>query len=255
MPKIEILYGIHPVREALRALRREFIEVYLSKETDSERLDKIAGNADRLNIPVKWIDSEKLKAVTGTDMHQGVGAKVGPYPYAELFSVLESGNESKKPFLMLLDHLIDPQNLGAIIRTALCIGVNAVIIPKDRSAGPTPAVSRVSAGALEHIRLCRVTNMVNTIKMLKESGIWVLGLDRSAKSSIYSIDLTDGVGIVIGGEDRGIRQLVKQHCDDLISIPQTSVFNSLNASVAGAVVMYEAFRQRTMPERSMIEIQ
>lgn len=244
MPKTEILYGIHPVREALLSFRRDFVEVYIAGEKDSKRLDKITGLAGRLNVPVKKTNLKKMKSITGADAHQGVAAKVGGYPYVDLNSIVSSMNVPEKLFLLLLDHIVDPQNLGAIIRTALCTGINGIIIPKDRSAGPTPAVSKSSAGALEHIKLCRVTNMVNSIKTLKKSGIWILGLERSAKTSLFSVDLTDSMGILIGGEDQGIRPLVKKHCDDLISIPQAGKFDSLNASVAGGVVMYEAFRQR-----------
>ena len=232
------------MREALRALKREFIEIYLSNEKASKRLNKIGKIANRLNIPVKRMDPEKLKAIAGTGMHQGVAAKVSAYPYCELASVLESGGTITKPLLLMLDHIVDPQNLGAIIRTALCAGINGIVIPKDRSAGATPAVSRASAGGMEHIRLCRVTNMVATMKTLKKRGVWILGLDRFAETAVYAADLTDAAGIVIGGEDQGIRPLVKRHCDDLIAIPQIGEFNSLNASAAAAVVIYEAFRQR-----------
>ena len=153
------------------------------------------------------------------------------------------------PFLLLLDNIMDPNNLGALIRTALCVGVNGVIIPKDRSAQPTPTVSKVSAGALEHISLSRVTNMANTIKMLKENGLWIAGMDKISTESIFTCDMKAFSAIVIGGEEKGIRPLVKKQCDMLLSIPQTGPLDSLNASAAGAVVMYEAFRQRRLSNR------
>ena len=144
----------------------------------------------------------------------------------------------------MLDNIQDPRNLGAIIRTALCVGIQGVIVPKDRSAPPTPAVSKASAGALEHIRLARVTNLVQTIKHCKTSGLWIMGLHKDAAQSIYAADMSGSIVLVIGGEQKGIRRLVKKNCDFLVSIPQQGEFNSLNASVAAAVAMYEAFRQR-----------
>jgi 23S rRNA (guanosine2251-2'-O)-methyltransferase len=242
MVKTEILYGVHPVLEAIRASYRQFDEIYVSQK-ESGRLGEIEDLAQKAGIRVKKVDSAKLQSIAKTGMHQGVAARTGPYPYAELDQVLKSG-KSGRIFLLLLDHIVDPQNLGALIRTALCAGVDGMIIPKDRSAGPTPAVSKASAGALEHMRLCRATNLTAVIKTLKAQGVWIIGLDKGAGRSVFETDLTDSMGIVIGGEDQGIGPLIKKNCDVLASIPQTGWFNSLNASAAGAVVMYETFRQR-----------
>jgi 23S rRNA (guanosine2251-2'-O)-methyltransferase len=148
--------------------------------------------------------------------------------------------------ILILDQIQDPQNLGALLRTALCAGVDQVIVPKDRAAGATPAVSRASAGALEHIRMSQVVNLANIIQELKERGLWVFGLDRDGRVSIYSTDFSVPMALVIGGEGKGIRPLIKKSCDDLIFIPQAALLNSLNASAAGAVVLYEAFRQRNL---------
>ena len=148
--------------------------------------------------------------------------------------------------MLMLDNVQDPQNLGAIIRTALCVGIHGVVVPKDRSASPTPAVSRASAGALEHIRLVRVTNLVQTIKHFKSCGLWVMGLQQNAAQSIYAADLSGSIALVLGGEQKGIRRLVEKNCDFMVAIPQQRTLNSLNASAAGAVAMYEAFRQRNI---------
>jgi 23S rRNA (guanosine2251-2'-O)-methyltransferase len=242
--KTEILYGIHPVSEALKAGRRKFFEVYLAQHKDSKRAEKTATIAESLNIPLKKVKAFELSSITGNDRHQGIGARVSPYPLAEPTDIYDNIKADKNPFLLLLDSIIDPHNLGALIRTALCAGVEGIIIPKDRSASPTPAVSSASAGALEHVRLALVTNMVTSIKELKKKGVWVAGMDKSAQKSIFSFDFSCALAIVIGGEEKGIRSLVKKHCDFLISIPQKGKINSLNASAAGAVVMYEAFRQR-----------
>ncbi len=251
MLKTEILYGIHPVFEALKASRRDVVEVYISPEKDSKRFGRIIITAEKLKIPVKKTSSAKLSALAETDMHQGVAARVGPYPYVAFSDIMERRYSGDPPLLLLLDHILDPQNLGAIIRTALCVGADGIIIPKDRSAKPTPAVSKSSAGALEHVLLGRVTNMVTTIKALKKKGMWIVGLDRSGGKPLFSVDLADPVGIVIGGEERGIRPLVKKHCDVLVSIPQTGRFNSLNASTAAAVAMYEVFRQRKFSAKAV----
>lgn len=241
----DILYGINPVFEALKTGRRDIYEVYIEEKKTSRRLEKITVLAKQLKIPLKKVTRTRLESMTGTNLHQGTGAKTSRYPLLGLSDLIEKIKTSyAQPFFLLLDNLSDPHNLGAIIRTALCAGVNGIIIPKHRSASPTPAVAKASAGALEHIDLVCATNMVNTIKILKEKGLWVVGMDQAADEIIYSSNLTGSIAVVIGGEEKGIRPLVKKNCDLLISIPQIGKFNSLNASTAGAVVMYEIFRQR-----------
>ena len=247
MVKKEILYGINPVYEALKAGRRDIFKVYITKEKSSKRFDKILALADSLKVPVEASNPLYLKSISGSEHHQGVGVQTGPYPFVQVSDMLGSFRDgNSNPFLLLLDNIMDPNNLGALIRTALCVGMDGVIIPKDRAAQPNPTVSRASAGALEHICLSRVTNMVNTIKLLKKSGLWIAGMDKMSAESIFSSDMKGFNAIVIGGEDKGIRPLVKKHCDMLLSIPQTGPLDSLNASAAGAVVMYEAFRQRRL---------
>jgi 23S rRNA (guanosine2251-2'-O)-methyltransferase len=243
MMKTEILYGLNPVMEALRAGRRKFEEIWIL-EKETRRLFQVLAMAEEKNISVRRVQSGEFQILAGIGLHQGVAAKTGSYPTVDLDGVLNTCG-SGPGFLLLLDHILDPQNLGAIVRTALCAGVDAVIIPKDRSAGPTPAVSRASAGALEHLRLCRATNLTAVIKKIKERGMWIIGLDKTAERSIFETDLTVPSAIVIGGEHQGIGALVKKNCDLLAAIPQTCRFNSLNASAAGAVAIYEAFRQRS----------
>ena len=243
--KSELLYGIHPVFEALVAGRRHVYEIYLDKEKKSERLAQIESMAEAGGVLIKSIGPSDFKALTGTISHQGVAAVVSPYPQVAVQDMLQTvQGEDAKRFLLILDNIQDPQNLGAIIRTALCVGIQGVIVPRDRSASPTAAVSKASAGALEHIRLVRVTNLVQTIKYCKTSGLWVMGLQKDAAQSIYDADLSGSIALVLGGEQKGIRRLVKKNCDFLVSIPQQGALNSLNASVAAAVAMYEAFRQR-----------
>ena len=238
----EILYGVHAVSEALAAGRRRFEKIMMSR--DKGGAASILDTATRLHIPVETVPRVHLDTVTNQAVHQGVAAMVSPFPCEtkETFSHI-TGNHHE-PFLLILDSIVDPHNLGALIRTALCVGVDAIIIPKDRSVKPSPAVSKASAGAMEHSSIYLVTNVAKTIAELKEMGLWVAGLDRDTDNRLYKTDLTGPMAIVVGGEDKGVRPLVKKQCDFLIAIPQKGAVNSLNASVAGAVVMYEAFRQR-----------
>lgn len=180
--------------------------------------------------------------MTGNVRHQGVAAQVGPYPFVGLEDILQVDNETV--FLLLLDHILDVQNLGALIRTALGVGVGGVVVCKDRSASPTPAVCKASAGALEHIKLVRVTNLVKTMKDMQNAGIWVFGLDARASGTIFQADMTGALALVVGGEEKGLRPLVRHQCDMLVSIPQVGPVESLNASAAGAVALYEGYRQR-----------
>lgn len=240
--KTEILFGIHPVYEALKAGKRSFVEIYISKDKSrlSARLEQAVSLAESRNIPVKISNSKNMQKLTGSEMHQGIGAKTSVYSFAGI-SDLFSNSE---PFILILDSIVDTHNLGALIRTAQCAGVSGIIIPKDRAAGPSPAVSKASAGALEHVSLIQAVNLVNIIKELKKKGVWIFGLAPDARESVFEKDLKGPGAVIIGGEEKGIRPGVKKHCDFLISIPQKGHIDSLNASVAGAVVMYEAFRQR-----------
>jgi 23S rRNA (guanosine2251-2'-O)-methyltransferase len=243
MASTEIIYGYHPVLEAIRAGRRKMIEVYVIAEKRNRRAQDVQQAAAAKSVPVKHVPISRLQSLAGTGLHQGICARVGPYGVLDFSEMLLQTNHSD-PFFLLLDSIVDPQNLGALIRSAVCVGVDGVVIPKDRSASPTPAVSRASAGAMEHIRLARVTNMTVTINRLKKKGLWVFGLDKYAAEMIYRCDLRGAVALVVGGEAQGIRPLVKNSCDRLLSIPQKSELDSLNASAAGAVAMYEVFRQR-----------
>ena len=158
-------------------------------------------------------------------------------------------NRSGQSLVLLLDNVVDPRNLGAIIRTGLCVGVDGIVIPKKRAAMPTPLVSKASAGALENMRLARVTNLSDTIDQLKQNGFWVAGLEKNTDQSLYQSDLSGDLAIVLGSEGSGIRPLVREHCDFLISIPQQGAVSSLNVSVAAGVFLYEVYRQRMEGKR------
>jgi 23S rRNA (guanosine2251-2'-O)-methyltransferase len=201
--------------------------------------------AEERGIPVRPLDEKRLTAAAGHAGHQGVCAQVGLFPYQDLPAILGgAGPAGRPPFVVLLDQLQDPRNLGAVIRTAFCTGVDGIVIPRDRSSSPSPVVSKASAGALEHMSVARVPNLVNAMDHLKRQGLWLVGLDGAAEQQLFGCDLRMPLGLVIGGEGRGVRPLVKRHCDFHVAIPHARSFNSLNASVAAALAMYEAFRQR-----------
>mgnify|MGYP001032619313 CR=1 FL=1 len=239
----EVLYGVHPVLEALRAGRRRCVEIFVAAGKGSARLSQIADEARARRVPVREVSDRELAALTRASNHQGVAARVGPYPYdglPESFRVA-----GPPPLWLLLDGVVDPRNLGAMLRTALGAGATGVVIAKDRSASATPAVSRTSAGALEHVKLVRVTNLNRTIDAMKADGLWIAGLDADAERLLFEADLSGPLGLVVGGEGRGLRPLVRRNCDFLLRIPQCGPVDSLNAATAGAVVLYEALRQRT----------
>jgi len=234
------LYGIHPVEEALLAGRRKILKIYMSNRRSS-RIAKIVDRAESSRIPVEVISADRLGSLAGTGAHQGVGAQTEGFPFSDPSLIMAAEGPD---LVQVLDGLMDPRNVGALIRTALCVGVTGVILPKDRSVSITPAVSMASAGALEHIRLARVTNISSILKQLKSTGVWVAGLDPSAEQSIFEADLRIPLALVVGSEEKGIRPLVKKTCDFLVSISQQGRVDSLNVSVAVAVALYEAFRQR-----------
>lgn len=241
----EVLYGFHPVMEALTAGRRRFYNLLVGRSPVSERNNQVTRLAEKNGIAWQTQPSAQLRAICGSDQHQGVVATVSPLPMDVLESlVFECCGERGQCLLVLLDSIVDPNNLGAITRTAHCVGADAIIVPKDRAAGATPAVSKASAGAMEHTRLCRVTNLVTTIKWLKKQGVWVAGMAMQADRSVFQADFNGPLALVVGGEEKGLRPLVRQHCDYLVSIPMNGRIDSLNASAAAAVVLYEAFRQR-----------
>ena len=247
--KSEILFGVHPVYEVIRAKRRKILEVILTSGKRSGRLSDIERQALKAGIRVEQMPPDRLSAVSSSQRHQGVAARVGSLPLFDLRDLTDFSIDGGCPLLLLLDQVLDPHNFGAIIRTALCAGVDGILCPRDRAAAPTPVVSRISAGAMEHARIARVTNLVSAIKTLKEKRFWVAGMDMAGEKSVFDADFSGPLAIVIGGEEKGIRPLVKKKCDFLVSIPQANALNSLNASVAGAVVMYEVFRQRQSQKR------
>ena len=241
----EILYGVHPVREAFKAGRREIFRLYTTRGQNHGRIAKLLWYADKQRIPVQTVTAGQMAGLAQTDRHQGVCIETGFYPLVGLEELYERVSPvSRRGRLLLLDNVVDPHNLGALIRTACCAAFDGVITTKDRSAPPTPTVSKTSAGALEHIRLARITNMARTIKELQRCGLWVVGLAGEARLAVYEVDLSGPTALVVGSEAKGIRPLVKKTCDRLVAIPQSGTIDSLNASVAGGIAIYEIYRQQ-----------
>ena len=239
------LWGYHPVYEALRAERRKVRVLHMVLEKIKPREEALMRLARQAGIPIKGTSPQQLNPKVGHKRHQGICAEVSPYPLSSLRTILDrAGDGGQAAFILALDQIVDPQNLGAVVRTAHCAGVHGIIIPKNHSASPSAAVSKASAGALEHVHVAYVTNLADTLKRIKQHGIWVTGADQNSPKAVLQTDLSGPMAIVIGGEEKGIRPLVKKQCDFLVSVPQTGPVGSLNASAAAAVVMYEAFRQR-----------
>ncbi len=242
-PETNLLEGKNAVWEALKA-ERPIEKILLSKSINQESVRGITGLARGRNIKIEWAPKEKLDGLSTTGRHQGVLAVCAAHTYADLDEVLDSLKDSAyPPLIVLLDEIQDPHNLGAIIRTAECAGAQAIVIPQHNSAGLTPAAGRASAGAIEHVPVCRVPNLAAAIERLKERGLWVVGGDMDGKP-VYDIDLTGPIALVIGSEENGIRRLVREKCDHVASLPMLGKLNSLNASVAAGVLLYEAVRQR-----------
>lgn len=242
----DILFGYHSILEALKAEKRQFYSLMLSKKRSLHRLDEIEAIAGQRNIKIQMVAPETLDKMTEFSSHQGMAAETSGFSVNKASEVIPRIIKKNTPsFLLVLENIEDPHNMGALIRTALCAGVDYILIPKDRSCQPSSTVSRSSAGAMEHADIFSITNTASILRDLKKNGVWISGLDAQGKTSIYEADLTGNIALVIGGEHKGIRPLVQKECDFLLSIPNKGRINSLNASVAGGIAMFEALRQRS----------
>jgi 23S rRNA (guanosine2251-2'-O)-methyltransferase len=242
---VQYLSGTHAVSEALAAGRRRMHHLYVSAACTDKRCRDAVTRASAQGVAVTRTTDDELSKLAGTERHQGLCLHADPLPTLDLGQFEDLLVSAALPStVMILDQITDPHNLGALMRTALCTGVAAVVLAKDRSAGLTPSVSRVSAGAVEHLTVARLPNLSEAIRRLKDRGFWVAGLDRDQGSDIFVTALPTPLALVVGSEGQGIRPLVKSRCDLLLAIPQDGHLNSLNASVAGAVALYELFRRR-----------
>jgi 23S rRNA (guanosine2251-2'-O)-methyltransferase len=241
------LTGIHAVREALEA-GHALDRIVIARGRQDARVEEIVQLARERNIPLRFEDRTQIDRLTGSKDHQGVVAVAAARAAATLEDILAAANagagHGQKGLIVLLDGVEDPHNLGAIIRTALACGAHGVVIPERRSAGLTDTVARASAGALAHLRVAKVTNLAQTMEELKEAGYWLIGLDEDADKSYTEADYRPPVGIILGGEGKGLHNLTRKRCDFVVSLPTTGPVKSLNVSVAAGVVLFEALRQR-----------
>jgi 23S rRNA (guanosine2251-2'-O)-methyltransferase len=243
----EILYGRQPVRETLRARRRQIFKLLVASGVKPRGIvAEILSQAEQANVPVQTVDRRELDRLGGEASHQGLAAEVSGYPYVELPALLEAAQKADEPpLLLLLDHVQDPQNLGSLLRTAEAAGVHGVVIPGRRAAGVTPAAVRASAGAAEHVYVTQIPNLVQAMTQLKAAGVWLAGLEARPEAQLYAqADLTGPLGLVVGSEGQGLARLVRESCDYLVRLPMHGQVESLNAAVAGAIALYEARRQR-----------
>ena len=242
----ELLYGRNAVRECLRAGRRTVYKVLLAEGVkESGTVADILNTARGRGIVPQRVERRQLDGL-GDVNHQGVAAEVEPYPYSDPEEMLKVAKErGESPLLLLLDCLQDPQNLGTLLRTAEAVGVHGVIIPKRRAVAVTLAVVNASAGAVEHLLVARVTNVVQAMDRLKAANVWVVGLEDVPEAQLYHrADLNIPLALVVGSEGAGMRRLVRERCDFLIRLPMRGRIGSLNASVAGSIALYEIWRQR-----------
>lgn len=243
------IHGVNPVRELLRA-GGDAAELWVAEGAERGRLGEILRLAREAGVRLKEAPRQKLDRLAGTDHHQGVVAVVADYRYRDLGDLLDLARaRGEAPLLVLLDGIEDPQNLGAIIRSAHALGSHGVVIPRDRAAGITSAAAKSSAGAVEHCPVARVTNLAQAIDTLKESGVWVVGLASEGAADIGSVDLTSPIALAVGSEGQGLRRLVRERCDHVARIPMSGEIGSLNASSSAAICLYEAVRQRGLVRR------
>lgn len=244
--KPSLIAGRNPVIEALKA-RRPIEKILILRGSHGKPIQIIKSLARESGVIVSEVDKHKFRSLTQSESAQGVVAIAGIKEYNDLDTLLENISARSKagqPFLLILDEITDPHNIGALIRTAECAGVDGVILPKHHTASLTDTVLKTSAGAVEHIPVSRVTNVANTIDRLKDDGYWIIGTDGGAEKLYTEADFTVPVAVIIGAEGKGMRRLVKEKCDVLVRIPLKGKIESLNASVAGAILMYEVVRQR-----------
>jgi 23S rRNA (guanosine2251-2'-O)-methyltransferase len=240
---MDVIYGIHAVSEALKSRGRAFEYVGVSKERHDHRLQQVIEECRKLGVALRFLPPLDLDRLSHTSAHQGVVAVASAKKYVDVDDLLEA-RRSANALLLVLDGVEDPHNLGAILRTADGAGADGVIIPERRAAGVTGAVSKVSAGASEHLQIAKVTNVSRVLEELKAKNIWTVGLDERGQQTYDSVDYNMDCALVLGAEGTGLHEQVRKKCDFLVSIPMLGSVPSLNVSVAAGVVLYEIARQR-----------
>ncbi len=239
---MEFLYGRNAVLEALRAGRRRVYTLAVARGARAEgTLGTIIELARERGVPLREVERQELDRLS--DGHQGVALEASPYPYANLDALCAGAGPGS--LFLLLDLIEDPQNVGTLLRTADAVGVAGVVMPERRAAGITPAASNASAGAVEHLHVAQVTNLVQAMEALRQAGVWLAGLEDVPEAQLYDqVDWRGPMAVVVGSEGRGMRRLVREHCDLMVRLPMAGHVSSLNAAVAGSIVLYQAWRQR-----------
>ena len=238
--------GRNSVLELLES-GKDINKIYITRGERHGSINKIIAKAKERKIIIVEKDRRQMQEIAQTENYQGVIAIVPPFEYCEIEDMLEEAkNKNEDPFILILDGIEDPHNLGSIIRTAETAGVHGIIIPKRRAVSVNSTVNKVSAGAVEHMKIARVTNITDAINELKEQGLWICGTDINTDKYYYNQDLTGPLGIVIGNEGQGISQKVKNNCDFLVKIPMKGKVTSLNASVSTGIIIYEVVRQKNL---------
>jgi 23S rRNA (guanosine2251-2'-O)-methyltransferase len=245
---LRFLYGVNPVLEALRAHPEQVGRVLLERGRDGRRsqgAERVAQAAAQAKVRTEDAPPGDLDRRSNRGVHQGVGAELADFAYVELPDLIDAAKASGRPaFLLVLDGVTDPQNLGALVRSAHALGAHGVVVPKDRSAAVTPSAAKAAAGALEHCRIARVTNLSRALDELKEAGIWTVALAADGERLLGAVDLKSPIALVLGSEGKGVRPLVRKTCDHVARIPMAGELGSLNVSAAGAIALYEVVRQR-----------
>ena len=237
--------GKNPVIELIKE-NKEIKKIFLQKGLRGDKIKQILDIAEKKNIFVEWLPKFKIDKKAVTDNHQGVIALTSDIETYDLYETIDTLEEKENPLVLILDHIQDPHNFGAIIRTAHAAGVNAIIYPQDRACSVTATVDKVSAGAIEHVKLVEVVNINRTIDILKEKYYWIVGTDIQAEQNYYEQDFKGKYVLVLGHEGSGLSRLTKEKCDFLIKIPMQNEFSSLNVSVAAGIILFEINRQRNM---------
>lgn len=247
----DVIFGIHSIGEALKRRERRFEYVAIFKERNDPRVQKIVDDCRQQGIAVRFVEREEIDRATRTTNHQGVMASTTRKAFSDIEELIE-GKRGDRSFLLVLDGVEDPHNLGALLRSADGAGVDGVVIPERRAAGITGTVVKASAGASEHLQVARVVNIARTLEELKERNIWTVGLDERGDKNYDELDFDMDCAIVLGAEGKGLHDLVRRKCDMLVKIPMMGQVSSLNVSVAGAIVMYEVLRQRRAREKAAV---
>jgi len=248
--KLSILYGINPVMEALKARKRHCHKIIVKDKITNSRIQSVSQLAKSLKAKVETLPAKEFQQKYGTHAHQGIIGYFSPMKPLELNDLIQQSFQAEtRPSLVLLDGIQDPQNLGAIIRAAETLGVQGVIIPERRSASLTETVAKCSAGAVERLPIACVNNLVQTLELLKKAGFWMVGVDANGGTPCHEFQFDMPTALVIGGEEKGIRPLVRKNCDFTVHIPMQGKLDSLNAATASAVIFYEILRQKKTGEK------